>query len=86
VRAFVEQDQSLAQQVRASKEEFQQRAQATLDALQRRLLADEPARSLTFQMEVDLVSQYQRLHFIARRLAKLVLPSTTEPPPAAAPA
>ncbi len=85
VRAFVEQDQNLAQQVRATKEEFQQRAQATLDALQRRLLADEPARSLTFQMEVDLVSQFQRLHFIARRLAKLVLPTPSEPAPADVP-
>lgn len=80
VRAFVEQNQDLARQVRASKEEFQKRAQATLETLRRRLLVDEPARSLTFQMEVDLVSQYQRLHFIARRLAKLVLPNSTAAP------
>jgi hypothetical protein len=25
-------------------------------------------------MEVDLVAQYQRLHYLARRLAKLVVP------------
>jgi phosphate:Na+ symporter len=80
VRAFVEQDADLARQVRASKEEFQKRAQATLETLRRRLLVDEPARSLTFQIEVDLVSQYQRLHFIARRLAKLVLPNSTAAP------
>jgi phosphate:Na+ symporter len=74
VKTVRERDSFLARRVVAGKDEFNKLAQSALEQLRRRLLADEPARALTFQMEVDLVAQYQRLHHLARRLAKLVVP------------
>lgn len=78
VKTVRERDSSLARRVVAGKDEFNKLAQAALEQLRRRLMADEPARALTFQMEVDLVAQYQRLHYLARRLAKLVVPASDQ--------
>jgi phosphate:Na+ symporter len=78
VLAFCERDQAVAQQVIASKSDFQLQAHMALEQLRQRLLTDEPGRIFTFQLEVELVAQLQRLHTLARRLAKLVAPTDAE--------
>lgn len=85
ITSFANRDQTLAANVIAGKEPFSQISQAALDQLRHRLAADEPLRTLTFQMEVDFVAQTQRIHYLARRLAKLV-DRTPEPNPPQIPA
>lgn len=73
---FIHGDQQAADKVVQGKHAYNAHVQETLDLLRRRLVSDEPHRIRTFQMEVDLVSQLQRIHFLARRIAKLALPAT----------
>jgi phosphate:Na+ symporter len=75
IAAFQRRDKILAEQVVSGKEEFNQLSADTLDRLRQRLMADGPTRVTIFQMEVDIVGQYQRIHYLARRLAKLALQS-----------
>ncbi len=80
--AFQQLDAPLAERVVANKVPFERSTRAALELLRRRLIADEPSRTRTFQMEVDLVAQLQRLHYLARRIAKVVaLPSPEEAEP-----
>jgi len=80
VTAFQESDPTLAEKVVGGKEEFNTLARNALEQLRRRLLADESARIRTFQMEADLVAQLQRLHHLARRLAELAVPASSNEP------
>ena len=70
----------LAKSVVASKAEFNRISRSVLKQLRQRLMADEPARTSTFQMEVELVAQSQRLHYHSRRIARLQLPERTNTP------
>ncbi|HMO15807.1 MAG TPA: Na/Pi cotransporter family protein [Pirellulaceae bacterium] len=64
-------DAEVSRQVIAGKEAFNHLSNAVLARLRNRLMIDGGTRVQTFQMEVDLVNQYQRLHYFARRVAKL---------------
>lgn len=75
IAAFQEGDVARAERVVQGKDDFARRAQTALEQLRHRLMDEGPDRTRTFQMEVDLVAQLQRLHHLARRLAKLVLPA-----------
>jgi len=72
---FLGENHDAAMQVVQGKLAYNAHVQETLDLLRRRLVTDEPERIRTFQMEVDLVSQLQRIHYLARRIAKLTLPT-----------
>ncbi len=80
IQTFKEDDEELAAKVVAGKDEFNRLSRSVLFQLRRRLMADEPSRTATFQMEVDLVAQCQRLHYHARRIARLFLPKRKQKP------
>ncbi|HMO36881.1 MAG TPA: Na/Pi symporter, partial [Gemmatales bacterium] len=73
--AFVEKNVDMAEQVLKSKAEFQMLSQNLQEYLRQGLLLQDTKQVRLFQMEIDLISQLQRLHYLARRLAKLSLKS-----------
>jgi len=73
VRALVERDAELATSVRGRKAEVRALVGTVLEHLRRRLAADEPDRVGTFRLEVDAVTQMERLFDLSRRLARLAV-------------
>lgn len=73
IDAYCQTDFEAARRVIDSKEEVYGMADQAMQHLSRRLLADEPNRVKAFSIESDIVSQFKRLFYISRRLAKLSL-------------
>jgi phosphate:Na+ symporter len=63
-------DSQLAQQVVAAKPEINNLADRIADVLAERLVAEEPHRIETFQLESDLVEELKRVYYFAKRIAK----------------
>jgi phosphate:Na+ symporter len=76
-------DSQLAQQVIAAKPEINSMADKIADVLAERLVAEEPHRIETFQLESDLVEQLKRVYYFAKRIAKHLVdePDVVKKPP-----
>jgi phosphate:Na+ symporter len=65
-------DVRLAQKVIGVKEEVNEIAVAVSNRLLQRLIAEDPHRTATYRVESQLVDQYKRIYYFAKRIAKLV--------------
>jgi hypothetical protein len=76
VLAFQNSNPQLAEQVIGSKVDFQSASQAVMDRLRVELIINRAVEPILFQLELDVVGQYDRIHYVARKIAKLVSPKT----------
>lgn len=65
-------DASLARQVIDAKDEVNQIAERISDRLVSRLIAEDPHRTSTYRVESQLVENYKRIFYFAKRIARLV--------------
>jgi phosphate:Na+ symporter len=70
--AVRENDTTLAQRTIDMKERIDELANAALDQVAERLLADEPKRVAAFRIETDVIGQLKRLYYLAKRIAKTI--------------
>ena len=70
VRALVEDDKLVAQEIVAAKAEINQLAAAAERHLTRRLSADEPNRLAAFKIESEIIEYLKRVYYFAKRIAK----------------
>lgn len=70
VRALVEDDKLVAQEIIAAKGEISQLANAAERHLTRRLSADEPNRLAAFKIESEIIEYLKRVYYFAKRIAK----------------
>ncbi len=73
LQALADDDPDLARQVVMQKPEIERLADAAVEHLSQRLMADEPNRIRAFQVETDIISQIKRVHYYARRIAKVIV-------------
>lgn len=73
LQALADEDSDLARQVVRQKPEIERLATAAAEHLSQRLMADEPNRIKAFQVETDIISQIKRVHYYARRIAKVII-------------
>jgi phosphate:Na+ symporter len=69
-RALAENDLEAAAAVVAMKQQVDRTASDATLQVAERLLADEPNRIALFRIETDLIGQYRRLFYLAKRIAK----------------
>jgi phosphate:Na+ symporter len=72
LRALVESDQQLAEEVMAAKLEINQLAMEAQNHLANRLVAEEPNRLATFRIESEIIEYLKRVYYFAKRIAKVV--------------
>ena len=65
-------DPSLASQVVDAKEDVNRLADQMSERLVQRLIAEDPHRTSTFQIESQLIEHFKRIYYLAKRIAKLV--------------
>jgi len=73
LQALADDDSDLARQVVLQKPEIERLANAAAEHLSQRLMADEPNRIRAFQVETDIISQIKRVHYYARRIARVIV-------------
>jgi phosphate:Na+ symporter len=73
MQALADEDIDLARQVVRQKPEIERLASAAAEHLSQRLMADEPNRVRAFQVETDIISQTKRMHYYARRIARVIV-------------
>jgi phosphate:Na+ symporter len=78
LEAVANEDRGLARQVVKRKDEIHEIADNASRHLARRLLSDEPNRVEVFRVESDIISQFNRLYYQTRRIAKLVARDETD--------
>jgi phosphate:Na+ symporter len=71
-QALVESDQQLAEEVMAAKLEINRLAMEAENHLANRLVAEEPNRLATFQIESEIIEYLKRVYYFAKRIAKVV--------------
>ena len=72
IQALVGSDGTLARKVIDAKAEVQHLADEADEHLLRRLTADEPQRLEAFRLESEIIEYLKRMHYFAKRIAKLV--------------
>lgn len=72
LRALVEHDTTIAQEVMAAKLEINQLVTEAEEHLSRRLSADEPNRLVAYRLESEIMEYLKRMYYFAKRIAKLV--------------
>jgi len=72
MQALVESDQQLAEEVMAAKLQINQLAMEAENHLANRLVAEEPNRLATFQIESEIIEYLKRVYYFAKRIAKVV--------------
>jgi phosphate:Na+ symporter len=70
IRALVEDDKSIAEEVVAAKSEINRLADAAERHLTRRLSADEPNRLAAFKIESEIIEYLKRVYYFSKRIAK----------------
>ncbi len=78
VESLNREDESLARQVIARKEEIQSLSGEATDHLGQRLVAEAPRRLASFRVESELVEHLDRVYYFAKRIAKLVVGGETD--------
>ena len=73
VRAIVEKDPTVAQQVIDAKDDFNQLVDVAEDHLTHRLGAGEPKRLEAFRLESEIMEYMKRMYYFAKRIAKLIV-------------
>ena len=65
-------DRALSRQVINAKEDVNRMATQMSERLVQRLIAEDPHRTSTFHIESELIEQFKRIYYFAKRIAKLV--------------
>lgn len=71
MRAVVNADRNLAEEVMAAKMDVNRLAGAASEHLANRLTADEPNRLATFRIETEIIEYLKRVYYFAKRIAKI---------------
>jgi phosphate:Na+ symporter len=84
IAALRTEDRELARRIVGEKQEFTDQRQAVVAHLTRRLLVDEPNRIRSYEREVEVVGQFQRIAGLTRHIARTLageeeLPGTANP-------
>ncbi len=69
-------DHQLAEKVIAAKPDINSQADRIADVLAERLVAEEPHRIETFQLESNIVEELKRIYYFAKRIAKALVEET----------
>ena len=73
LKAVNNDDMALAQEVIDAKPEVNRLAVAIDDHLAHRLIADEPNRMQVFRIESDIIENFRRVYYFAKRIAKAIV-------------
>ena len=65
-------DRDLASEVIAAKDDINEIAERISGRLVDRLIAEDPHRTSTYRVESQLVENYKRIYYFAKRIAKMV--------------
>ncbi len=74
IRAVRDDDQRAAQETVAWKDEIDRRIDEVLAHQARKLVEDDPRRLAVFRMEMEAIDKLKRIHTLAKRIARGVLP------------
>jgi phosphate:Na+ symporter len=73
IAALDRRDNELALQIIEAKAEINELAEDAAQQVTKRLVAEEPRRTETFQIESELIEQLKRIYYFTKRIAKLLV-------------